>query len=317
MNNKVLAIVGVGCLLVLLCGACVVGVYFFGGSQLNQLASQLGIPSSQGGSGLAPEAPGSRAPGALPKPTAGAANQPPGQLPGSDLFASALNKAKTAQKYRVEFAMLFGSTQNGKYSEEPFVDFTGEVDSGNSHFVSKGGLFSLLAGGGTLEIIEADGKNYMKGISMGLGITDPKVWYVQKDTSSMSGFEDFTKPDYFSGFTGGTKPSDFKKVRTEPLDGQSCDVYNYDFKSVQNAAIVGLMGSAKDKQDFSTIDKAEINVWLCGDGFVHKYTMEYSGHDQKNPNEKGAMKMNSHLWDFNNASIKVTAPAGAKPMPGQ
>src|SRR5574341_1534078 len=243
---------------------------------------------------------------------------PSGQPSTGNPFADAQNKAKGAQKFRVEFAMLFGSTQNGKYSEEAFVDFTGEVDGKNSHFVSKGGIFALFSGGSStpLEIIEADGKSYMKGISL-FGTTDPKVWYIQKDTSSTSGFQDFTKPDYYSGFTGSGKSSDFRKVRSESLDGQSCDVYLYDLKSVQNAAIVGLLGSSQTKNEFASIDKAEVNVWLCGDGFVHKYTLEYAGHDQKNPTDKGAMKINSHTWDFNNAAIKVTAPQGAKPMPGQ
>lgn len=243
---------------------------------------------------------------------------PSGQPSTGNPFADAQNKAKGAQKFRVEFAMLFGSTQNGKYSEEAFVDFTGEVDGKNSHFVSKGGIFALFSGGSStpLEIIEADGKSYMKGISL-FGTTDPKVWYIQKDTSSTSGFQDFTKPDYYSGFTGSGKSSDFRKVRSESLDGQSCDVYLYDLKSAQNAAIVGLLGSSQSKSEFASIDKAEINVWLCGDGFVHKYTLEYAGHDQKNPTDKGAMKINSHTWDFNNAAIKVTAPQGAKPMPGQ
>ncbi len=252
-------------------------------------------------------------------PVAPVATRPSsGQPITGNPFADALSKVKGAQKYRVEFAMIFGATNNGKYSEEPFIDFSGEVDSKNSHFVSKGGIFALLSGGSNapLEIIEADGKSYMKGISL-FGTTDPKVWYIQKDSSSTGGFQDFTKPDFYNGFTGSGKPGDFKKVRTEPLDGQSCDVYLYDFKSVQNAAIGGLLGSSQTKNEFGAIDKAEINVWLCGDGLVHKYTMEYSGHDQKNPNDKGAMKINAHLWDFGNAAIKITAPPNPKPMPGQ
>ncbi len=252
-------------------------------------------------------------------PAAPVATRPPsGQPSTGNPFADALSKAKSALKYRVEFAMLFGSTQNGKYSEEAFIDFSGEVDGKNSHFVSKGGIFALLSGGGNapLEIIEADGKTYMKGISL-FGTTDPKVWYIQKDTSSTGGFQEFTKPDYYNGFTGTGKTSDFRKVRSESVDGQSCDVYLYDLKSVQNAAIVGLLGSSQTKNEFAAIDKAESNVWLCGDGFVHKYTLEYAGHDQKNPNDKGAMKINAHTWDFNNAALKVTAPQGAKPMPGQ
>ncbi|MDE3091120.1 MAG: hypothetical protein KGJ80_17230 [Chloroflexota bacterium] len=45
--------------------------------------------------------------------------------------------------------------------------------------------------------------------------------------------------------------------------------------------------------------------------------MDYEGHDSKNVNSKAALKMNIHVWDFNNSAISVQAPAGAKPMPGQ
>jgi hypothetical protein len=56
---------------------------------------------------------------------------------------------------------------------------------------------------------------------------------------------------------------------------------------------------------------------MCGDGFVHKWSFEFRGHDAKDANNKGALIMSAHLWDFNNPTISVTAPAGAKTMPGK
>ena len=322
MNQKTLLMIGGGCvLLICLCGICAVGAWYFLPGQVNQIIAQLGLPTGVDGTSpiapVPPQLPIAPLPGA---PTTAAPGAPTraGAPSGGNLFADALSKAKTAQKYRVEFSWVFGATEGGKYTETAFIELSGVVDGKNNHFKSKGGLLSMLsAGGTTFEFIEADGKSYMKGFPAIAGMFDPNTWYIQKDASGTSGFQDFAKPDYYGGFTGDTKPGDFKKVRAEVVDAQPCDVYNYDFKSVQNAAIIGLLGSAKDKQDFSAIDKAEINVWLCADGFVHKYTMEYSGHDQKNPNEKAAMKMNAHMWDFNSPAIRVTAPAGAKPMPGQ
>jgi hypothetical protein len=58
-----------------------------------------------------------------------------------------------------------------------------------------------------------------------------------------------------------------------------------------------------------------MNVWLCGDGYVHKFTMDYEGHNATQASSKAAMKMNMHIWDYGNPSISVQAPAGAKPMP--
>ena len=53
------------------------------------------------------------------------------------------------------------------------------------------------------------------------------------------------------------------------------------------------------------------------DGYVHKFLAEFQGHNAKTTTEKGSFKINAHLWDFNNAAIKVTAPTTSKPFPGQ
>ncbi len=232
-----------------------------------------------------------------------------------DWFTSALTKARSASKYRIEFKWLFGGMEKGKYAEQVFIDFTGVMDGGKSHMTSKGGLLAMLAKDANtpIEIIEADGKTYMKGVSM-FGMTDPKVWYITDD-SATSTFGDFAKPDEFNDWTMGGKEGDFKKARSENVDGQSCDVYVYDMKSTQNAALLGLLGSAQNKDDFSAIDKGEVSFWLCKDGYVHKFLLEYAGHDSKDATQKAALKMTWHAWDFNNASLSVTVPKDAKPMP--
>ncbi len=323
MNKTVLAVVGGGCALLLLCGVCIVGVLFLAPgviqNQFGEITSKLGVPNVQDGSAPVPGLQGTGGPLGLP-PATGSANQPTSPsstrtTSSGNPFANALTKAQGAQKFRFEVSWVMGSTKGGKYTEEPFLSMSGEVDGKNSHMTTKAGIFAALAGGGSLEIVEADGKSYWKGVNLA-GMTDPKQWYIQKDSSSSNTFGDFAKPDYWNGFSS-SNTSDYKKVGSEQLDGQSCDVYLYDLKNVQNSAMVGLLGSAQDKNAFSAIDKAETNFWLCGDGFVHKFSFEYSGHDAKNPADKGGVKWSGHFYDFNNASIKVTAPSDAKPMPGQ
>lgn len=259
-------------------------------------------------------------PGPPIKPPAAPPTKPPvGPSPApSNPFAEALGKAKTATKYRMQFSIVFGGTEKGKYVEQAFVDLEGMVDGKNSYFKSKGGILAMMTGDekGTLEIIEADGKTYMKGVKM-FGMTDPKVWYVTDAKSGASSLGQFAKPDYYDDFTRGSTAADLRKVRSESLDGQSCDVYLYDLKSLQNAALVGLLDSAKDKEDFGSIDKAEMSFWLCGDGFVHKFLLDYVGHNSENVAEKGALKMTGHFWDFNSPLISVQAPKDAKPMPGR
>jgi hypothetical protein len=314
-RNVALVLAGCAGLLVVCCVLSVV-TFAVAGNQITQLLAQTTgqiQPSQLPETLTTPDTSGEN-----PFPSSSETavpTQPSGGLPNvGNLFGNAVDKAKTASKYRVQFNWIFGGMQNGKYSEQPFFDFTGEVDGKNTHLVSKGGFLAMLGGdNSTIEIVDAGGKEYMKGITM-FGTTDPNVWYIQKDTSTTSGFSDFTKPDYFSGFTSDNA-GDYKKVGSESLDGQSCGKYQYDLKSLQNSALVGLLGSAQDKTDFSAIDKAEMDVWLCGDGYVHQFVMDYEGHNQNQPDSKAAMKMNIHLWDYNNSSITVTAPANAKPMP--
>jgi hypothetical protein len=326
MNSKTVIVIGVGCLVVLCLCMAVAAVGWFmldvpgKFTEISQgLSREPGgiggiVPPPTGAAGLPGPLPTGFASG-LPTKAAPVPTQPSAVSSGNP-FTDFLNKTKTANKYRVEFAWTFGSTDQGKYQEVSFFNMTGEVDSGKSHFVSKGGLMAMLGGdqNATIEFIEADGKSYMKGIAL-FGMTDPKQWYISDDKSTSS-FKDFAKPDEFRNYAGG-KDSDFKKVRTESLDGQSCDVWVYDFKNVQNPAITSALAMGKDKNEFSVIDTGQVSTWMCGDGFVHKWSFEFRGHDSKDPNNKGALIMSAHMWDFNNPTIVVTAPAGAKPMPGK
>jgi hypothetical protein len=335
-NSKKYLAIAAGCLVIAcLCCVGVAGVFAFTDaskiitSQLPlEVTTQLGLSTPTparpnvtqpvGKPSVAPNAastavaPNASSTGVAPvaKPTqSGSASAPAGSALG-DAWA----KAKLASKYRMEMSMLVGSTQNGKYSEENTLGFKGMVDGKNVQFEMSGGLTSALGSGATLEIISADGKTYMRGIPI---LGDAKAWYVMKDASMAGSFDSFTKPDAFDSFANDAKANDVKKVRSEQLDGQSCDVYAYDYKNLKNSAMVGMFGTAKDKEDFSTVDKSEINFWLCGDGYVHKFTMDVQAHNQQTVTEKGSVKMTMRLYDFNSSAISVTAPANAKSFPGQ
>ncbi len=327
MQSKTIIAVGVGCVVVLCLCVAVSGVGFWWLSQ--QSGTFEGIMRSLGGNPgdtsfiPMPTGVGTRLPSGVATKVAPVPAQPGAGLPGQsgstssgNPFTDFVNKTKTANKYRVEFVWTFGSTDQGKYQEVSFFNMSGEVDNKNSHFVSKGGLMAMLGGdqNATIEFIEADGKSYVKGMSIIPGL-DPKAWYITDDKMA-SGFKDYGKPDDFRNYAGG-KDSDFKKVRTESLDGQSCDVWVYDFKNVQNAAITSALAMSKDKGEFSVVDTGQVSTWMCGDGFVHKWSFEFRGHDAKDATNKGALIMGAHMWDFNNPTIVVTAPAGAKPMPGK
>jgi len=322
MNRNLLMVLG-GCAVLLFVCCIGVAVLWFVVDLPSQITNVFGETISQLEPTVAPIPPGVLkttpvVPGTVPTaapPPVGTKPPAPASSASGNPLQSAMDKIKSASKYRLEFTWVFGSTQNGKYQEQPFFNMAGQVDGQNMQLTSKGGLLAFLTTdpNTNIEIIDAGGKTYMRGINM-FGMADPKTWYIM-DSSSTSGFKDFANPDQIDGFSGG-KSSPFKKSRSESVDGLACDVYTYDFKNLQNAAVIGMLGSAQDKNEFSAIDKAETSVWLCADGYVHKYTVNYEGHDAKNPAEKGALKITVRTWDFNNAAIRVTAPADAKPFPG-
>jgi hypothetical protein len=328
MNNKTLLWVLGGCAVILL--VCCVGTVLVGVVFQNQmqeiLASFAGIDISTGSpsvppapvGGITPMVPSANPTALAPASSASSAassSRSSVSAATGNPFSDAISKAKSASKYRMQFAMIVGGTNNNKYTEETLFDMTGEVDGQNTHFSSKGGFLAILAGdaNGTVEFMTAGGKTYMKGVKM-FGLTDPKVWYVTSDNSMSGGMEDMVKPDTFQDYVNN--PADFKKVGTEAVDGQSCDIYAGALKGFDASSMLGVFGGGKDTSDIGVVDTSETRIWLCADGYAHKFSVNFEGHNSKNPAEKGAFKMNGHMWDFNNAAIKVTPPTDAKPMPG-
>ncbi|MCL5950681.1 MAG: hypothetical protein M1132_03010 [Chloroflexi bacterium] len=321
MGKKVLVLLAASALLIMACDVTSIAARFIPQNVKKQVEDQAsgvaptlaalatGVPETVATSN--PMTGPTKAAAATSAPTKAASS---GASTGN-LLTDAANKAKGMSKYRMEFSMIFGGMDSGKYQEQPFMNFKGEVDGKNSHFTSTGGIMAMLAGDEKtpLEFIEVDGKSYVKGMGL-MGVYDPKVWYIDTNNTGSS-FSSMTKPDDFADWTSGAKTGDLQKVRSESFDGQTCDVYLYNMKSLQNAALVGLLGSASSKSDFGAVDKAEMNFWLCKDGLVHKFTMDYEGHDTKDTTQKSALKMNAHMYAFNDPTIVVQAPKDAKPMP--
>lgn len=320
MNNKNLLWIVGGCVgLLLICCVASAVVFVVAG---NEIQKQIGALTGMGEEFQVPTPlPAMPTLPVVTKPTQVVPTKAPSSSAasssaqsGTNPFASALSKAKSATKYRMQFSMLVGSTTNGKFAEETLFDFTGEVDGGNTHLSSKGGFLSILSGdpNTTVEFITAGGKTYMKGIKM-FGLTDPKVWYVTSDNSTAGGLEDFANPDTFKNYIDTA--ASFKKVGTELVDGQQCDIWSGSITGF-DTSMLGAFGAGTDTGDIGVVDKSETRVWLCADGYVHKFAVDFQGHNAKTPTEKGSFKINGHMWDFNNPAIKVTPPTDAKPMPG-
>jgi len=314
-NNKTLFAILGGCAVLLVLCLCV-GVAAVMLDAPTQISRVLGLSAQQTPTrvpalptiaGSKPNTPFPGAAATKPAPTSA-----PAATGGSIL--DALNKNKAATKFQMEMSWLIGSTTAGQYKEESFMEFKGKVDGKNLQMTTKSALFAMLTGGGELEIIQANNQTYMRGVKLAT-LTDPKLWYVQK--SSTSDFSDLTSSDMYSDIVKDAKPADFKKTGTETVDNQPCDVYVYDAKALAVTDLLSGFSALPGQDDLGVTDKAQVTFSLCRDGYVHRTVVEYAGHNAKNVNEKGAMKLSAHMWDHNNPTIVVAAPADAKPMPGQ
>ncbi len=248
------------------------------------------------------------------KPTTPPASPTPAPVvkPFGDLFNDAMAKAKTATKYRMAMSFTIGATEAGQFKETPFMVLEGYVVDQDMYQVFNGGMMNESLGGAKIEMIQVGGKSYIKGMTF-MGMADPNKWYLMSDTSQSSPPVD---PGDMFNMTGqdlkGLKDAP-KKVGNETLDGQSCEVWSWDMRAYYGN-YMNFMTNPDAKKDLGIADKAESKSWLCADGYIHQVSMDIAGHDTANVAEKGSMKILTRMWDFNNASLSVKAPADAVPF---
>jgi hypothetical protein len=227
------------------------------------------------------------------------------------LWSNVQGRTASATKYRMSMSMIIGSTENGVYKETPFLVSEGWTVGKDSYQAFTGGMLNDLLGGTKIEMIQAGGTSYMKGGAM-FGLMDPTKWYSMSDSTSLSPPIDPSDMLGMSGLDSATTATSAKKTGTETLDGQSCDVWVWSI--AQTTPFLGLLANPTQATDLSVTDKSEVRSWICRDNYVHKVMMEIAGHSKDNVNEKGAMKFDIHIWDFDNPTLSVTAPVGALPF---
>ena len=256
--------------------------------------------------------PATAAPAAT-KPPAAATAAPTTSAPPDfgGLWSDAQKKAKSASRFRMSMSWIVGATENGVYAEEPFIVLEGYTVVTDTYQVFSAGMLNEIMGGTKIEMMEVGGKSYMKGAGF-LGLMDPTKWYLMSDSSQSS--PPFEPDDMFNMASPGSATGEnaARKIGTETLEGQSCDVWAWNFTN--SSQLLGFLSDVNSKVDMTVTDKAETKSWLCRDGYVHRVAMEILGHAKDNVNEKGAMKLESRMWDFENPALTIKAPEGALPF---
>ncbi len=273
-------------------------------------------------------------PTATPAPavstTAAATSAPGGGALSSGAIGSALQKSEGATAYRVEMQMsgsgAFGTTgETPAAGETPapgvsgnfdLLKLSGEVNGNDSHFLMGGLIAAFLGMDPTkgVEVTTVGDKSYIHGPIPLLG-ANQDAWYVTPAQTASAVKPPLTASSFLQSLTtSGLSPSDVQKSGTESLDNQSCDVYAADKSALQRAFEDVNKQQGGQNQSNEVIDNGDLRFWVCGDGYLHQVRMSVDGHDKTNAAQKGSFLLLMHIWDINNSSISIQAPANAQPL---
>lgn len=243
-------------------------------------------------------------------PSGAAPRGTPGPLSASaSKIKEAIERSKTVSRARFSMRFVTGETQNGKYSETPYMDAQGELDGAVNRFIFKGGVLNQAFGNvETVEMIsDGQGKTYVRGAQL-LPTMDPKQWYY---TDTGTAEPPLTVNDVLDFTDSDVDWQTAKDGGSESLDGQTCAVHLW---NPTESAVADMVKDADNKDAFNVVEKAEYRVSICPDGYVHRMTLDVLGHAKADPNNRGALKLELRLSDINANSIKITIPTDAKAL---
>ncbi len=242
----------------------------------------------------------------------------------SETLLAALNKTKEITTYQIEMDFTgkgnFGTELPGvdPNTEVSLFTISGKFDGADSQFTLKGLIASFLGADADagIEIIAADGQNYIRGPLPLLGATEEK-WYILDENSSSIAQPPVGSGQILEGLTGENADfSGLTKTGSETIDGVSCDIYTGDKEATLKA--LGSLGSdtLPTPSNEDDIQAAEVQFWACQDGYFRqmRLTMEGSETDATTGTAQPfTIGVLLRLFDFN-GDITVTAPSDAAPL---
>ncbi len=239
-------------------------------------------------------------------------------------ISTAMSKAKTVKSFRLEMGMsmkgdLGQLTAGGSKNQEiSLFSMSGEINGNDSHLTMKGVVGAMLSGDPSkgIEIIDLDGKSYVRGPVPLLGAKDNR-WYVLAATEAASTKSKLGSADTYDNFLGNQQDlSIFVPTGTETLDRVKCSVYSANKQDAMNA-LLGLGATPEIGQDEwsviqSNIKTSEYKIWVCDDGFLHQVRINIEAQDDRQKGQMFGMKLLLHAYDFG-SNLKIAAPANAIP----
>jgi hypothetical protein len=228
---------------------------------------------------------------------------PLGTTPGAPgTLSTALEKARSAQKYRVALTLDVQQPNTPHF----VLSLSGEINGADAHYAYR-------LSSDQVEFIMAHGQAYAKG-ARSVGLPTMNKWYLLQPDLADVARPPFSPQDLMDDFSAQKDKVGLQPEAREPLDGQNCQVWRSLPKSLADTGIGSALGLDQDTGPFAALDQAEVKAWLCDDGVLHQLGIDITAHNPRQVTEKGTAKFLLHLWDFQNAAIKIDAPANAEPF---
>ncbi|MDW8215225.1 MAG: hypothetical protein RMJ55_16855 [Roseiflexaceae bacterium] len=260
-----------------------------------------------------------------PTPTTAAPTQPPASA-SADVIRSGLLSATKADTYRIEFSIKVRGPVGDEIlagampSPSPdgmveFLSMKAEAAGENARVETGGVVPALLLSGDpqkSIQWIYVNGKTYVRGPAPFLGATEDAWYQFPAEWESPEASNPTEQITVSLQQSGSVDVSRFTLRGSETLDGQRCTVFGSDKEDA-----IRFLSSFSQQLNISLLEEdevkqAEIRVFICEDGRMHKMTIDLSGVAQ-GQTEPNVVSMLLRLYDFN-SNIQIVAPANARPL---
>lgn len=202
---------------------------------------------------------------------------------------AAINRTNAAKTYRYTQRGIFSNP----FREIELLTADGERQGDNSRMTLHGLLAILCGCADSPSIYFGDKFYYQRG----------GTWYFRPRSSKANDF------DFDSKKVLSPNLSEFSKVGTEAVDGQSCDMYTIDKQAGRRLFEQNNIIPAELMSD---VVNTEVTYWVCPDGYVHQSRVRA---DLLRPDGgTNISRSDIHYFDFG-APIEIAPPPDAQPAP--
>lgn len=235
-----------------------------------------------------------------------------GALPPAIAFA--LNKTQNVRSLDFDFSTGITRVHANQTTELPGLAIKGQDSTLNRNVVISG-MTSDTNEFITYQVIVLGENVYIKGLTDVPGI-DPTLWYqlpadLQNAARSMPSARGLLN----SFVADDLAAAQFHSVGAETLDDENCTVW-----AAQNPPaiqkIIGVNDSATLEKQLGEIDRSELKIWTCADGYIRKIQGQVLGHNAQVENDTVSINLYFKMNQFDQA-FEIQAPPDAQPFAPQ